>query len=157
MDGALVESAMCPSFHWTRTLVAEWSFLLWGVLKFSDRKTYTNVAEKGQEKNLVPKIFSEAKKNVLLYACTCTWRIESKSERRLLEYYRAQFSAVNGTLVPTPRKKSAVKSTPSNVKESLVLETIDGVKSHTSHFYPSSTSCVSLIKELMKSNSPLTK
>ena len=45
-------------------MVAERSFLLWGVLKFSDRNTYTNVAEKGQEKFLVPKIFSEAKELV---------------------------------------------------------------------------------------------
>ena len=34
---------------------------------------------------------------------------------------------MNGTPKPTPRKKFAVKSPPSNVKESLASETIDGM------------------------------
>ena len=48
-------------------------------------------------------------------------------KERLLEYCRGQFTPVNETPKPTRQKTSTVKSPPSNVKESLASETIDGM------------------------------
>ena len=123
-----------------------------------------NMAKKAQEQFAIPKNFIEVKELVnklsiedLRMFCFTFGLGQDGSKasvkERLLEYYRGQFTSVNGTPKPTPCKKFAVKSLPSNVKESLALETIDGmVKSQTSQFYPSSTSCVNPIKELMKSS-----
>ena len=55
------------------------------------------------------------------------YRSKASLKGRLLEYYRGQFTLVNGTPKPTPRKKSTVKSLSSNVKESLASETIHGM------------------------------
>lgn len=49
-------------------------------------------------------------------------------KERLLEYYKGKFSLVNGAPVPTPRKKSAVKSPQSKEKEMSVSEAIGGVE-----------------------------
>lgn len=67
-------------------------------------------------------------------------------KERLLEYYREQFTSVNGTPKPTPRKKSVVKSPPSNVKESLASETIDGMDQK------SDQPILSIIDQLRKSD-----
>ena len=96
------------------------------------------MAEKGQEEFLVPKNLTEAKELVNklsiedLRTFCFTFALgqdgsKASLKERLLEYYRGQFTSVNGTPVPTPRKKSAVKSPPSNVKESLASETVHGM------------------------------
>ena len=67
-------------------------------------------------------------------------------KERLLEYYRGQFTSVNKTPVPTPQKKSAVKSPSSNVKESLASETIDGMDQKSDQPF------LSIIDQLQKSD-----
>ena len=49
-------------------------------------------------------------------------------KERLLEYYKGKFPLVSGTPVPTPRKKSAVKSPDSKEKEMSVSEAIGNVE-----------------------------
>jgi len=104
----------------------------------SAENTYTNTGGKGQEVFLIPKNFTEAKELVNklsiedLRTFCFTFGVAQEGTKaslkeRLLEYYGGQFTSVNETPVPTPRKKSTVKSRPSNVKESLVSETIDGM------------------------------
>jgi len=96
------------------------------------------MAGKGQEEFLIPKNFTEAEESVNKlsiedFRTFCfTFRLaqdgtKASLKEQLLEYYGGQFTSVNGTPVPTPRKKSTVKSPPSNVKESLASETIDGM------------------------------
>ena len=53
------------------------------------------------------------------------WKASLKE--RLLEYYRGQFTSVNSTPVPTPRKKSAVKSPPSYAESIARFVTIDSM------------------------------
>ena len=56
------------------------------------------------------------------------------------------FTSVNGTPVPTPRKKSAVKSPPSNVKESLASETVHSMDQNSDQPF------LSTIDQLRKSD-----
>ena len=96
------------------------------------------MAEKCQEEILVPKNLTEANKLVnklsiedLRTFCSTFALGQDRSKvslkERLLEYYRGQFTPVNGTPVPMSWKKSAVKSPPSNAKESIASETIHGM------------------------------
>ena len=97
------------------------------------------MAENGQEEFLVPKNLTEAKELVNNYVehrrlqnICFTFALAQDGSKgslkeRLLEYYRGQFTSVNGTPVPTPRKKSAVKSPLSNLKESLASEIVHGM------------------------------
>jgi len=64
----------------------------------------------------------------------------------LLEYCRGQFTLVNGTPIPTPQKKSAVKSPPSNAKESLALETVHSMDQKSDQPF------LSIINQLCKSD-----
>ena len=57
-----------------------------------------------------------------------------------------QFTSVNGAPKPTPRKKSAVKSTPSKAKESLDSETTDGMDQKSDEPF------LSIIDQLHKSD-----
>ena len=95
---------------------------------------YTNMAEKAQEEFLIPRNFIQEKELVhklsiedLGTFCFTFGLAQDGSKaslkERLLEYYGGQFISVNKTPKPTPRKKSAVKSLPSN--------TIDGVDQKT--------------------------
>lgn len=98
----------------------------------------TRMVGKGQEEFLIPKNFTEVKElvNKLIIEDLRTFCFtfgpaqdgsKASLKERLLEYYRGQFTSVNGTPVPTPWKKSAVKSPPLNVKESLASETTDSM------------------------------
>ena len=49
-------------------------------------------------------------------------------KERLFEYYKGKFTLENGTPVPTPRKRSAVKSPHSNEKEASVSEIMADVE-----------------------------
>ena len=115
------------------------------------------MAEKVQEEFLVPKNLTEAKELVnklsiedLRTFCS-TFALgqdgsKSSLKERLLEYYRGQFTPVNGTPVPKPREKSAVKSPPSNAKESLATETIHGMDQKSDQPF------LSIIDQLRKSD-----
>ena len=93
------------------------------------------MAEKGQGEFLVPKNLTEARESVNKLSVenlrTFSFMLalgqegsKASLKERLLQYYRGQFTPVNGMPVATPRKKSAVKGPPSNAKESLASETI---------------------------------
>ena len=116
-----------------------------------------NMAENGQEEFLVPENLKEVKELVnklsiedlrtLCFAFALGQDGSKASlKERLLEYYRGQFASVNGTPVPMPRKTSAVKSLPLKVKESLALETIDGMD------HKSDQPFLSIITQLRKSD-----
>ena len=96
------------------------------------------MAGKDQDEFLIPKDLTEAKElvnklsieDLRTFCFTFALAQEGSKARlkeRLLEYYRGKFTSVNRTPKPTPQKKSAVKSPPSNVKESLAPETVDGM------------------------------
>ena len=125
---------------------------LWSLIRRPE-----NLAEKGEEEFAIPKNFIEVKELVNklsiddLRTFCFTFALaqdESKAslKERLLEYYRGQFTSVNGTPKPTPRKKSAVKSPPSNAKESLASETVDGMDQK------SDQPILSIIDQLRKSD-----
>ena len=106
---------------------------LWSLIRRPE-----NFAEKAAEEFAIPKNFIEVKESVNklsiddLRTFCFTFALAQDGSKAslkepLIEYYRRQFTSVNGTPKPTPRKKSAVKSPPSNAKEVLASETIDGI------------------------------
>ena len=79
------------------------------------------MAEKAEEEFVIPKNFIEATElvnklsieDLRMFCFTFALAqdgLKARLKERLLEYYRGQFSSVNGTPQPTPRKKSAAKA-----------------------------------------------
>ena len=115
------------------------------------------MAEKAQEEFLVPKNLTEAKElvnklNIEDLRTFCfTFALGQDGSKaglkeRLLECYRGQFTSVNRTPALTPRKKSSVKSPPSNVKESVASETVHGMDQQSDQPF------LSIIDQLHKSD-----
>ena len=101
-----------------------------------------------EEVLLIPKNLDEAKELVnklsiedlrtfcLTFGLTQDGTKASLKER-LFEYYKGKFTLENGTPVPTPRKRSAVKSPHSNEKEASVSEIMADVEQKLDEFISS--------------------
>ena len=82
----------------------------------------------------------------MLYVCTRTRRIESKSERTTSRILQRTVYIGKRNACTDASEKSAVKSPPSNVKESLASETVHGMDQKSDQPF------LSIIDQLRKSD-----
>ena len=105
-------------------------------LKFRAGTQTWRALKKHTETLLIPQDFNEAKELITKLSIedlkTFCFTLglpqngtKANLKERLLKYYKGKFSVTNGAPVPTPRKKSAVKSPQSKEKEMSLSETID--------------------------------